>query len=152
MMMSLGLFVFSVPTVAYQQFQRDTAERFAANDRFGARAASQHLGPGADTISLTGDLYPGTTGGSADIQRLLDMQATGTAYLLMDGQGNVLGYWTIRSVQQNRSIFLREGQARKMSFTLTLSHEPDDTLNKADLTPEDLAIARLAGNIQRGGA
>lgn len=144
MMMTLGLFVFSVSTAAYQQFERTTAQRFASNARFGARAASQHLGPGDDSITLTGTLYPGFTGGVAELDRLREMQATGKAYLLVDGLGNVKGYWTLRTVREGGSVFLREGVARKIEFTLTLKHEADDTLNKADLTVEDLVRARAA--------
>ncbi len=41
MLMSLGMFVFSLPTLAYQDMQRQTAWRHPSNSRVGSRAAHQ---------------------------------------------------------------------------------------------------------------
>lgn len=141
MMMSLGLFVFSIPTAAYQQLQRSSAAEWSENKRIGRRAASQFLGPGADTISLNGTLYPEFTGGPVNLERLRTMMNGGKAYTLMDGTGNMMGYWTIRNVNQTASVFLREGVARKIEFNLSLHHEPDDTVDLADLDANDLRLA-----------
>lgn len=46
MMMSLGTFVFSLQTAAYQQLQRQMSWRHPASERVGARAARQYVGPG----------------------------------------------------------------------------------------------------------
>lgn len=138
MMMSLGLFVFSLSTAAYQSFARQTQARRARNERHGQRAAPQFLGPGADTISLSGTLYPELTGGPSNIERLRKMMLTGKAYTLMDGDGNVLGYWSIDSVGETRSEFLRDGTARKIEFELALTQEPDDAALLDDLDVGDL--------------
>ena len=54
MMMALGTFVFSLPTLAYQKLQHATAWRHSSSERVGARAANQYLGPGEETIELDG--------------------------------------------------------------------------------------------------
>lgn len=143
MMMSLGLFVFSIQTAAYQQLRRSSAANWSENRRIGRRAVSQFLGPGKDSIALSGTLLPEFTGGPVNLDRLRTMMNGGKAYTLMDGTGNMMGYWTIRTVNDTRTVFLREGVARKIDFDLTLAHEPDDIVELADLTSADLQIPNL---------
>ena len=45
MMMALGLYVFGLYTVPYQQLQRQMSWRHPANSRIGKRPARQFLGP-----------------------------------------------------------------------------------------------------------
>ncbi len=58
MMMSLGLFLFEIGTLPYQQLARSSEYRFAESERFGARSAQQFTGEGDDKITLSGALYP----------------------------------------------------------------------------------------------
>ena len=138
MMMSLGLFIFQVSTAAYQQLQRSSAADWAANKRIGQRAASQVIGPGDDTITLSGVLLPEFTGGTSNLDQLRTMMNRGKAHTLMDGRGNVLGFWTIRSMQETHSVFYRDGTARKIEFDMTLHHEADDLVELAELSISDI--------------
>ncbi|MDG4344400.1 phage tail protein, partial [Pseudomonas aeruginosa] len=52
MMLSLGMFVFSLHTLAYQEFQRQTEWRHASSSRIGAQPARQFVGRGDDAITL----------------------------------------------------------------------------------------------------
>ena len=58
-MMTLGLFVFDLPSLTYQQLQRRTTWRHAFSDRVGARPLGQFVGEGDDDITLTGMLLMG---------------------------------------------------------------------------------------------
>ncbi len=58
MMMTLGMFVFGLPTLAYQELQRTTEWRHSSTSRIGTNPASQFLGRGEDTITLPGTLLP----------------------------------------------------------------------------------------------
>ena len=138
MMMSLGLFIFSIETAAYQALQRSTSAEWAENKRIGQRAASQFIGPGADTISLTGTLLPEFTGGVSNLDQVRMMMNRGKAYTLMDGRGHVLGFWSIRAVQETHSVFYRDGTARKIEFDMALTHEADDIANLAELSISDI--------------
>ena len=62
MMMSLGFFVFSLHTAAYQELQRQLAWRHASVPRVGDRPASQYIGPDDETITLAGVLLPELAG------------------------------------------------------------------------------------------
>jgi len=58
MMMSLGLFVFKLSTLPYQNTSRQVNYGWGTNARFGQRPVSQFLGLGEETIKITGQLRP----------------------------------------------------------------------------------------------
>lgn len=129
MMMSLGQFVFSLPTLAFQQLQRQRNWRHADTSRVGARPANQFLGPGADTITLTGVVLPefGNRAGLVDLAKMAD---TGAAWPLVDGRGAVYGQWTITDMSEDGSLFDRKGQAKRIGFTLNLKRVDDDRVDR----------------------
>lgn len=127
MMMALGMFVFGLPTLAYQQLQRDTTWRHAANSRVGARPGYQFVGAGEDIITLTGWISPELTGTGASVDVLRNMADTGNAYVLVAGTGNVLGAWTITSVSEGQSLFHVNGVPRRVEFTVMLTRVDNDT-------------------------
>jgi uncharacterized protein len=133
-LMSLGLFVFSLKTAPFDKINRSTDYRWAENARFNQGAAAQFLGPGTDTITLTGQLAPQITGGSYNLDLLRIMAGTGKAWPLIDGRGFPLGYWYIESQSEDRSYLTDDGQARKIDFTLKLKrYFGKDVSNLGDL-------------------
>ncbi len=70
MLMSLGQFVWGINTLAYQQLQRQTNWRWAAQNRVGQRPARQFVGEGDDTITLSGWLSPELVGDRNSIDTL----------------------------------------------------------------------------------
>lgn len=126
MMMSLGQFVFSLSTGAYQQLQRNTQYRQAAANRVGELPAMQFVGPGADTITLEGVLLPGLTGRLDTMNTLRSMAAEGAAWVLVDGTGTVHGAFVITQVDETQTLFFADGTPRRTAFTLHLHHVADD--------------------------
>jgi len=121
-MLALDLFIFQIGTLPYQELRQRFEWRFAESDRFRARAATQFLGVGAETVELAGVIYPGESiGDYASIERLKDMAQTGQAYELTAGTGEVLGSFTIRTLDLTKSLFFEDGAARKSDFTLSLA-------------------------------
>lgn len=57
-MMALGGYRFSLSTVAYQKLQRTADWRWPTQDRLGAHPVRQYVGPGDQSITLDGTLYP----------------------------------------------------------------------------------------------
>jgi len=129
MLMSLGQFNFALKTTPFQQKQRNTDQRFASNNRIGQRAAHQHLGEGSDKITLSGALYPGTTGGQSSLDKLRDMADLGDPNIMVDGNGNIHGWWLIDSISETGTVFFQDGTPRKIDFSLSLTHtdKPDAT-------------------------
>ncbi|MBI5917804.1 MAG: phage tail protein [Nitrosomonadales bacterium] len=126
MMMALGLFVFGLDTAPYQQFQRQTSWRHPSNSRVGLRPASQFAGPGDDTITLSGTLYPEITGGRVSLAALRYMGETGKAWPLLEGTGWFFGMYVIEEISETASYFFADGAARKIEFSLKLKRVDDD--------------------------
>ena len=124
-MLSLGLFIFGLDTLAYQELARNTDWRHAAGERLGARAAYQYLGPGLDTISLPGLLMPELTGPNTSLQQIRDMAQTGDAYPLVQSDGVVIGQYIITAVSERKSAFLPGGGARRIEFSIELERATD---------------------------
>lgn len=125
-MMALGQFVFSLDTLAYQSFQRQQDWRHPSNSRVGARPARQFVGPGDDSITLTGLHVPEFRGQRKVLDDLRSMADAGKAYALVSGANDVLGAWVIESVQETGSFFVREGVPRRIEFTVALKRVDDD--------------------------
>ncbi|AXW85706.1 MULTISPECIES: phage tail protein [Lonsdalea] len=120
MMMVLGLFVFTLKTVPYQELQRQRAWRHVTNSRIGYRPVTQYVGPDNDTITLQGVLLPQVTGGALSLWALEQMAETGKAWALLEGSGTIYGMYVIESLNETRSQFFQDGKARRIEFTLTL--------------------------------
>ncbi|ACO79880.1 Phage P2 GpU protein [Azotobacter vinelandii CA] len=129
MMMALGQFVFSLSTLAYQEFQRQTDWRHGSTSRIGVRPARQFLGPGDDSITLPGVLLPELTGGIPSLDEVREMADTGRAWVLVEGTGRLYGLWVIESLSETRSLFFSDGTARRIEFSLVLKRVDDDRID-----------------------
>lgn len=141
MMMALGMFIFSLETLAYQEFQRQTQWRHGSTSRIGTNPARQYLGRGDDTITLPGVLLPALAGTPTSLDVLRDMADSGKAWALVEGTGRVYGAWIIESLSETRTLFFPDGAARRIEFTLTLQRIDDD---RVDLLGN---LASSAGNL-----
>jgi len=131
MMMALGLFVFSLETLAYQELQRQTEWRHPSSARVGARAAHQYVGPGADQITLPGVLLPQLAGTRLSLDILREMANTGRAWILIDGTGRIYGTFIIERITEGQSLFFRDGAPRRIEFSLSLTRVDNDRIDTA---------------------
>lgn len=129
MMLSLGMFVFSLSTLAYQELQRQTNWRHASNGRVGAAPALQFVGRGDDTITLPGLLLPELAGSILSLDALRLMANTGKAWPMVEGTGRIYGLWVIESLSETKTLFFRDGTPRRIEFTLTLKRTDDDRID-----------------------
>lgn len=144
MMMALGMFVFSLETLAYQEFQRQTDWRHGSTSRIGTNPARQYLGRGEDSITLPGVLLPGLAGSPLGLDTLRTMADTGKAWPLVQGDGRIFGLWVIESLSETRTLFFRDGAARRIEFNLKLSRIDD---GRVDLLG---SLTGSVGGILRG--
>lgn len=126
MMMALGLYVFGLHTVPYQQLQRQMSWRHPSVSRVGKRPARQFTGPGDDSITLSGVLYPELTGGKISLMALTAMADEGKSWPLIEGTGLFYGLFVIEEVSQTDSIFFPDGSPRKIEFSLKLTRVDDE--------------------------
>ncbi|MBB3924149.1 phage tail protein [Xanthomonas arboricola] len=125
MMMSYGTFVFALDSAAYLQLQRQMSWRHGTSERVGARPASQFLGPGDETIELSGLIAPELTGTRASLDTLRELAADGAPLPLVDGTGWVYGPYVLLAVNETASLFFPDGTPRRVEFQLSLRRTDD---------------------------
>lgn len=125
-MMTLGMFVFEISSLAYDELNQSIEWRHPTNSRIGKRPASQFAGIGAETITLPGVLYPGVTGGQKVLDQIETMGNDGKSYALIEGTGRVYGFYVINSLNIVKKEFLKSGIAQKITFTLKLTRTDDN--------------------------
>ncbi|MEJ3577102.1 phage tail protein [Pseudomonas fragi] len=129
MMLALGMFVFSLSTLAYQELQRQTEWRHPSSSRVGAAPARQFIGRGDDSITLPGIIFPELAGTTLSLDALRLMANTGKAWPMIEGTGRIYGLWVIESLSETKTVFFRDGTARRIEFTLNLKRIDDDQLD-----------------------
>ena len=139
MMMALGMFVFGMHTLAYQEFQRQNEWRHGSTSRIGARPARQYLGPGDETITLPGVLLPEIAGSTLSLDALRVMADTGKAWPLIEGTGLYYGLFVIEEISTTASEFFPDGAPRKIEFSLKLSRTDEDESLLGTLSSELLS-------------
>lgn len=120
MMLALGMFVFSVNTLAYQELQRQTDWRYASGNRVGAQPARQFLGRGDDQIILPGVILPELAGDVVSLDELRGMANTGRSWPMVDGSGRMRGLYVIESLSETQTLFFSDGMPRRIEFSLSL--------------------------------
>ena len=130
MMLALGMFVFSLHTLAYQELQRQTAWRHASSNRIGAQPARQFAGRGDETITLPGILLPELAGAIISLDELRAMGNSGKVWPLIEGTGRLYGLYVIESLSETRTLFFQDGAPRRIEFNLSLNRVDD---GRADL-------------------
>lgn len=126
MLMALGQFIFSLPTLAYDSLQRSTAWRHPSNSRVGARSAHQFVGPGDESIHLSGVLMPALIGRAASLDELREMGHTGQAWPLVAGTGEVFGAYVIENMEETGTYHIDNGSARRIEFSIQLKRVDDE--------------------------
>jgi phage protein U len=120
-LLSIGLFVFGVPRTTFDELERSSSWRWGESERYGARAASQFLGPGAETLTLNGVLVPEIAGHYSDIERLREMAATGEVWPVMLGTGRLLGTYRIDAIDDRWRNLIGGGLPRTIEFSVDLT-------------------------------
>ena len=120
MMMSYGTFVFSLPTAAYEQLQRQMTWRHASSERMHARPARQYIGPGEDNISLQGLISAELVDNLQVLDDLRSLADQGTPQALVEGTGRVYGAYLLVGLSETRKEFFSDGTPRMIEFQLQL--------------------------------
>lgn len=124
MLITLGLFAFGIDTLAFDKMARDSAWRHPSNSRVGARPARQSLGPGEDSMSLSGVLAPEFRGTASSLDFLTEMADSGKAWALVRGE-EPLGAWVIENLRQTGTHYTPGGKPRRIEFDLKLARVDD---------------------------
>lgn len=119
-LMSWGLFVFGIDTLAYDEVQRRRSWRHEESPRFLAPPASQYVGPGDDDVSLLGSVIPEVAGSFSSLETLAEMADTGDPQPLVDGGGTQWGHYKLVGLDQTGRNIIAGGIARRIDFAIDL--------------------------------
>jgi hypothetical protein len=117
----IGMFQFEMGTLLFDDLQRSRSWRHARSERFGARPAGQYLGPGDDTVTISGRLVPQIAGRFSSIETLAEMATTGEAYPFVDGTGTIWGNYTIERLEDAHTMMIDQGRGQQIDFRIELS-------------------------------
>lgn len=124
-LMSLGMFVFGIPTLAFDELVRKASYRHVTSARVGVRDATQFTGPGEETITIAGTVYTEIADGEASLSDLHSMACTGDPWPLLDGTGRIYGAFVITAVDERRRRLHADGSARAIDFGIDLLRVDD---------------------------
>ena len=130
MLAILGAFPFEINSAPYDKLERVTQQRWTSNNRIGQRAAMQHLGPGDDSITLSGTLVPEISGGRLSLDLLRIMADEGQAWPFIDGEGFIYGLWVIESVKETRQFMFDDGAPRQIDFVIKIKRADSTQVEK----------------------
>ncbi|EDY85355.1 phage P2 GpU [gamma proteobacterium HTCC5015] len=121
--------MFDVATAPYQTLERTTQWRHSVQNPVGERPNYQFLGPGEDSITLSGTLYPHFTGGRLSLDALRVMAEQGKGWPLIEGSGRLYGFWAVTKVRETSTHFMRDGVPKKIEFSVSLKRVDDKRLD-----------------------
>lgn len=119
-LLTLGMFVFGMDRLNFHELERQISWKHGKSPRFGIRDAGQFLGPGDETITLTGLLVPEIAGTYGDIDRLIEMGNTGEIYPLILGTGTIMGEFRMLKLDDRWRNLINGGVARQTDFAIDL--------------------------------
>ena len=140
MLACLGLFVFNLHTAPFSQRQRSTSWRHARSAPIGSRNSSQFIGPGEDVITLTGTIASDVSGNPLSLDALRLMGDTGEPYILVLGNGQIVGAFEIDNIDETSEYLHQNGTARLTGFSITLTRTSDDTIDALALITSPLSL------------
>lgn len=125
MLMAIGPFPFMQSTLPHQSARRSTEWRHPTQGRVDYRPASQFVGAGDETMTLSGVLMPEITGGAMSLDALRLLAAAGMAWPLIEGTGRILGLWVILAVEQTGTYLMADGAPQRIEFSVSLRRVDD---------------------------
>lgn len=127
----LGSFQFDLPNGVPQTLDRSASYRWEEQGRLLRDPGFQFIGPGAQEITLDGQLFPGFSGRQTTMETLRELAAKGEAQMLTDGLGRVYGKWAIKQIREGLGTFAPGGGARRIDFSIGLVRYVEDNPGQA---------------------
>lgn len=137
-MMNWGGIKFVHTGLTFDQASRSEVFNWATIERMGVkrRPAKQFVGPGDDTLTLSGVIFtlynPGGGAqviGTNQLEQLRKKGSEGSPAILMDGVGNIKGKYILTKIDSVQTNFHRAGIHLKETYTLSFERYGDDGEN-----------------------
>lgn len=141
----LGDFQFDLPNGVPQTLDWQADFRWEEQGRLLRDPAQQFVGPGSQSISLDGVMFPGFSGRQSSMEQLRAIAREGQPLMLTDGLGKVYGKWAIKTVREGKGTFAPGGGARQIDFNVQLVYYAEDNPGQAASPLSVQPGGRLAG-------
>ena len=123
-LMKYGKYKFEVDSAVYQSLSRKSTYKWSEEQRTGKKPSLIFANQQADTISLPGVIYPHhSKKGLQQINILRQMAAARKSYVLVNGDGKIVGDYVIVAISEKQTVFTDAGQPLKIEFTLSLKEQ-----------------------------
>ncbi|UZM14777.1 phage tail protein [Pseudomonas kielensis] len=122
-------YYFNLDTAAFDELRRQTAFRWAGQERLRRSVAQQAVGLGEEKITLKGAIFPGHKGGIKQLNTLRSIGRNLQPLNLVTGYGEVLGNWCLVNIEEEQSHLLAGGIPRKQGFSLEFVSYGNDLQN-----------------------
>lgn len=121
MLMQLGTVTFEVWPLNMDEYERETGFDYVAKDVMGGRRPRESMGEGDEAMELSGRLFPDHFGGLSNMEELHVLRSSGTAQILVRGDGKSLGWFTIDKIRERSTFIDKKGVGRVITFSVSLS-------------------------------
>lgn len=86
---------------------------------------TQFVGPGDETVNLSGSVYAEIADGQLSIEDLRAMADSGEAFPLLDGTGTIFGDFVIEGVDERHQYLMLDGRPQRIDFAIDLLRVPE---------------------------
>ena len=124
MLMQLGIVTFEVYPFNAQGYSRDTGFDYVRKDVIGTMRPSESMGESDESMTIEGRLFPDKFGGLDSMDQMHIMRQSGTAQILVRGDGRNLGWFQIERISEKSSMLAADGVGKIIDFTITLGRSP----------------------------
>ena len=126
-LMAWGPFQFETGAAAYEELRHRASSRWERHDIIGRRPAGQYLGPGEETVSLRGTVFPDVTGAgsAATITALLAAAQRKEVYTLLSSDGTIIGPFRLEKAERIGSFIDPAGAPLKLTYDLDFCAHDD---------------------------
>ena len=124
-MLQLGSFQFTVGNSAYQTLKHSAEYHWAENAHIRNSPSLQYTGRSSEIITLDGVVYKQIATNIDFTSALQNMAKAGKPYLLVSGEGDVMGEWAISKITRTELSHNENGSPRKISFAIELKKYAD---------------------------
>lgn len=124
MLYQFGSVTFEVWPVNAEQVNHETGYDFVAKDVMGAMRPREAMGVGDEFFDISGRLFPEKFGGLGTMDTLQSMCASGSAHILVRGDGRNLGWYMIEKIREKSSYLDSEGVGKLIDFDINLVRAP----------------------------
>ena len=119
-LMQLGAVTFSLRPINTHEYSVSSATEFAQKPVVGARQPYEWVGEGDQKMTISGMMLPKHLGGLNEMAVIHTMRESGIAQLLLRGDGKVLGWFLIESVDETSTNLDADGVGFQIEFSITL--------------------------------